>query len=1070
MATTTMQLDHHHFGRAPDDPSFDLDKARAAHADVMARWDDPKEGDAFKAMLLHTINEATAEQIAAHRKEIQKFLDTFAIGQRGRVGKAIVRAYVDASVSAAQEVSKKKRAWHEQDWKRNHGQFSSFVGSVGQGQAPATDWTHARQQSTSAASYGQYAQVLNQAAQIAAASGKVGMSGQDVEFRIADKKGNIRTARGAKPGQLPGLKRGEKVIDIKGAGIAGDHLTMGQSAFNLVQALGVPSGAAARAGQVVGAGNTFAHAWDAHQHENYGSETGKAYARIKSGATALHTIAGGNPKAQVAVAVGRFVGDHGPDAEKVLGPKARKKGYQYRGVERAPRDLPKVTPNEDKDEQAREHHDRLVGRISRHIPTRSVHNLNLASGYTAPSHGYLLDGSGRPKLEAHGYGDDHYLPFKLSGLHKLRNGSYIRTRSTGGPTTEDIYAASVSGAKSFTVASRQGTYTVGFDPEFTHNKRFGDIALGMSRRYGKILDAVASGKVRAHGEVKDAQFDEWYQNALKENTENNVPDAQAAAYKSASDKRTAQEGKEGRELSLDGEGYDYALQALQSQYPYYLKYQRRDPGTGAGSEKDPTGYYRPNEKRFQDVDEESGGHYERIGNRNETDRGYVKPRHIKASHAQVGYFDPDIAGETKDTHGQPTGSGKIAGDRAFYQNWAHNPYNPNQVRRPQRRDQTPGTSPTSGSGATVAGAGSVGNGIARNNVQQGNQTLTGAGQGRANFLTGDDPGTADLKSKIAAYYKHKSEAGEQMNADMAKWGANPDSFTGDYAANPKDVAATVNEHHGRVAAKLGLTNQPVNHADETPDVGDGDVRGQYNEAHTFLTSEYGKGLRNEVSQHAAGMYEADPDSFNGANPAENWWFYHNAPREALLDSVGAGNPAKRRHAQKLIEAEGEIDDLGAQLYGRDNYAEFDPSEEHVEEDAGAAAAAEHDAGAAGSTAARRHHADLHALLGMVHDHVASMKNSHEGDEVAVAHQLTPKIANAVHELGASDPEDQEANIAILRRLLEEHPGLGEFGVRDQQTGHRVHLKEFLLRPTHRDVNKRLWTVSKSGDKYVVKAA
>ena len=1045
----SVQLDHHHFGRAADDPQFDLDRARAAHADVMARWDDPKEGDAFKAMLLHTINDATTEQITAHRKDIQAFLDRFATERREAVGKAIVRTYVECAVNAAQEISKKKkRPWHEQDWKRNHGQFSSFVGTLGTGEAPSTPYgsIEERNQVRGGSGFAAYADVLSQAARIAEASGQVGVKGQGVEFRIADRKGNIRTARGAKAGQLPKLRRGEEVVDLKGTGIHGDHLTMGQSTFNLVQALGVPSQAAGRAGQVVGIGDDFARRWNQETANEYGTHKGKAYQRIKSGADALHTIAGTNPKAQVAVAVGRFVGDHGAEAEKVLGPKARKKGYQYRGVERAPRDVPA---------RVRGNHDLLVARISRHIPTRTVHELNLSSGHTAPSHGYLLDETGKVHTEAHGYGDDHYLPFRLSGLTRLRNGSYIRTRSTGGPTTEDIFAASVSGAKAFTVASRQGTYTVGFDPEFTHQKRFGDIAAGMSRRYGKILDAVKNGKVKKFGEMTDRQYNQIYQDKLAELGD--TPDAETAARTHADAARKAQESDDGRTLDLNGEGYDYALQSLASQYPFYLHYQVRD-GSAKVNPKDPTGYAKPGDPRFLD----EKGHYERVGNPNEEDTGYVKPRHLKTEHALVGYHDKEIAGQTKTATGQPSGTGKIKGSQAYYQNWAHNPYNPKN----RTQQAPPGGGGTSGGTTGAMATGQVGS----NNVQQGSQLRSAPGQGRVNFMTGDDQHKGDLRAKVAAYYKYKQDNGEPMNADMEQWGGNSQAFSDAYDADPKAVETKVNEHHGRVAPKLGLTNQPVNHADETPDVADGDVRGQYNEAHAFLTSEYGKGLRNEVSQHAAGMYEADPDSFNGANPAENWWFYHNAPREALLDSVGAGNPAKRRHAEKLIEHEGEIDDLGEQLYGKDNYAEFDPSEEHVEEDAGAAAAAEHDAGAAGSTAARRHHADLHALLSMVHDHVSSMKNSHEGDEAAVAHQLTPKIANAVHELGASDPEDREGNIAILRRLLEEYPNLGEFGVRDQQTGHRVHLKEFLLRPTHRDVNKRLWTVSKSGDKYVVKAA
>ena len=259
----------------------------------------------------------------------------------------------------------------------------------------------------------------------------------------------------------------------------------------------------------MGAGKDFNQAWNERSKSEYGSDVGMAYHRIGAGAHALQTIAGGNPKAQVAIAVGKYVGAHGAEAEKVLGPHARKSAYKYRGVERAPKDLPERGASQD------DYHDTLVGRISRNIPSAGVHALNLASGYTAPSHGYLLDKKGTVVSEAHGYGDDHYLPFRLSGLSRMKDGSYIRTRSTGGPTTEDIYAAGVSGATGFTVASRQGTYTVGFDPEFTHDKRFGDIALGMSKRYGKILDAVDKGNVTAKGEVSQKQYQGWVEDGMK---------------------------------------------------------------------------------------------------------------------------------------------------------------------------------------------------------------------------------------------------------------------------------------------------------------------------------------------------------------------------------------------------------------------------------------------------------------------------------------------------------------------------------------------------------------------------
>ena len=90
----SVKLDHHHFGESPDDPSFNIDAARSAHADVMRRWDDPKEGDDFKALILHTIQNATATDIETHRADIQRFLDEFGASQKNALSKAIVKSYV----------------------------------------------------------------------------------------------------------------------------------------------------------------------------------------------------------------------------------------------------------------------------------------------------------------------------------------------------------------------------------------------------------------------------------------------------------------------------------------------------------------------------------------------------------------------------------------------------------------------------------------------------------------------------------------------------------------------------------------------------------------------------------------------------------------------------------------------------------------------------------------------------------------------------------------------------------------------------------------------------------------
>src|SRR3954466_5242519 len=99
-------LDHHHFGVAPGEKGFDIRRARKAHADVMRRWDDPKEGDDFKAMLLCAIHSATAAQIEAHRSQIQAFLDDFHTKRSAVLSKAIIKTYVANAYQMAEEVGK----------------------------------------------------------------------------------------------------------------------------------------------------------------------------------------------------------------------------------------------------------------------------------------------------------------------------------------------------------------------------------------------------------------------------------------------------------------------------------------------------------------------------------------------------------------------------------------------------------------------------------------------------------------------------------------------------------------------------------------------------------------------------------------------------------------------------------------------------------------------------------------------------------------------------------------------------------------------------------------------------
>src|SRR5690606_17446890 len=70
--------------------------------------------------------------------------------------------------------------------------------------------------------------------------------------------------------------------------------------------------------------------------------------------------------------------------------------------------------------------------------------------------------------------------------------SYVRTRSSGGLTTEDIYTGLMSGARSVTVVSRSGVFTLDFEDDFRGERRYSDKARQMIGRYEQILNTVQS--------------------------------------------------------------------------------------------------------------------------------------------------------------------------------------------------------------------------------------------------------------------------------------------------------------------------------------------------------------------------------------------------------------------------------------------------------------------------------------------------------------------------------------------------------------------------------------------------
>lgn len=242
-------------------------------------------------------------------------------------------------------------------------------------------------------------------------------------------------------------------------------------------------------------------------------------------------------KLQFATAVGEHLGRYGPEAQKVIGPVADRAAYRYRGTERAidPRlglavqDVKRASM----DPAARREYlihgsanpaDPLDWRPSKLLayfgpngpvlPKADLNTLQRKSGVIPPSQGVILDSQGRVAVQAVGFGDDWYLPFNLRNLKALKGGEYVRTRTFGGLSTEDIYTGLISGARSMTVVSHSGVFTMEFDPTLRGGRRFNDKAASMTARYGQLLDAVKAEQVTLSG-IDPSRLDELKADAAR---------------------------------------------------------------------------------------------------------------------------------------------------------------------------------------------------------------------------------------------------------------------------------------------------------------------------------------------------------------------------------------------------------------------------------------------------------------------------------------------------------------------------------------------------------------------------
>lgn len=311
---------------------------------------------------------------------------------------------------------------------------------------------------------------------------------------------------------------------VEASVIVDGGLNVQGAAFNLVGALtgsptlGGRAAASLEPGEAPGSYRgseglaAFADDWDARLAEDVRNPSNRIFRRISRGSKLLSDLGGPNlpVQAQLALQVANQVGQYGPEAQKVIGPHADRAAYRYRGVEKRPEaGLQTAVSSSSRDEviygkwergtggrgPAVHQESKVISYFQNRLPDADLLHLQRKSGVIPPSEGIIIDRKGRVVTQAVGYGDDWYLPFNLKTLSKLKGGDYIRTRTFGGPTTEDIYAGLMSGARSVTVVSHNGVYTIEFDESFRGTRRYSDKAGRMVKRYGHLLDAVKSKQV-----------------------------------------------------------------------------------------------------------------------------------------------------------------------------------------------------------------------------------------------------------------------------------------------------------------------------------------------------------------------------------------------------------------------------------------------------------------------------------------------------------------------------------------------------------------------------------------------
>lgn len=542
------------------DHEGDLEAAGTVAQQVYENWPDDEWRNAF----LMALRQHIENQASYHKAELIGLYNAALKTVRTDGRRAIVKAYLH---DALNEMVSKANEWEERLHPRGQGGQFTYSNREQQASLAAAMLHH------QGGFYGGD-QVWN--FQVRRGSGKV----ENVEMS---------------GGTLPKMRRGDRVLRVHQ--VSGVHAptTDPGDAMNFAEALGANSAQAGAAGAVV-------HEMSRQGKIQYGPDSW--FTRLESASETLHhaTQGRGGVRVRTAIAMGKYVGKHGPEVSRVLGPHMRRFRYKYKGTEADPSQWTQVarsgrqstTKGEPEDIPA--FREKLTRSLATEkgksgldglaaVPTASQAKIMLKTGSTAPSHGYILNAQGKVTSQAHGYGDDHYVPFNLRKIHALNGGSYVRSRAYGGPTTEDIALANMTGATGFNVISRSGIYRVNFTPRTNKAGRkigawakntAGDANGRMVDRYGRLLDAIKSGKIT--------------------DPETNLP------------------------TTLNGRGYELALHSLAKQFPYFIKNVEFVPASK--------------------VEELKGLR----ASEGDTDSGYIRPYYLKPSEAVQGYYDDLLGG------------------------------------------------------------------------------------------------------------------------------------------------------------------------------------------------------------------------------------------------------------------------------------------------------------------------------------------------------------------------------------------------------------------------------------------